>query len=54
MLRAHVQSFLQALILLCLLLDFLVFDIPKSMFMLHYVTPPPPKKRRERSERGKN
>ena len=34
MLRAHVQSSLQTVNLTCLLLDFLVFNIPKSMFML--------------------
>jgi len=34
-LRARVQSFLQTSIFVCFcLLDFLVFDIPKSMFML--------------------
>ena len=33
MLRAHVQSFLQTLIWCVCLLDFLVFDIPKSMFV---------------------
>ena len=32
MLHAHVQSFLQMLALMSLLLDFLVFYLPKSMF----------------------
>jgi len=50
MFRAHVQSFLQTLNLVCLL-DLLVFDIPKSMIMLINAEMTP--KRLERSERAK-
>ena len=49
MLRAHEQSFLQTLKGVCLL-DFLVFDIPISMFML--INAEMTLKRRERSERA--
>jgi len=52
MLRVHVQSFLQTLIFGCVgWLDFLVLDIPKSMFML--ISAEMTLKRRERSERAK-
>jgi len=51
MLRAHVQSFLQTLNLVGLLVRFPSFLYPKSMFMLINAEMIP--KRRERSERGK-
>ena len=48
MLRAHVQSFLQTSNLVFCLLDFLVFDIPKSMFIL--INAEMTTKRRERAK----
>jgi len=54
MLRAYVQSFLQTLICVCLLVRFPSFRYPQINVYINKYWEWPPPQRRERSERAKN